>query len=65
MSHYPGSRDPLARFMADLPDLSDFDKLALNEALRGLPVPDSRPAPPEISLEDAIKVQYISIYYKL
>ena len=43
---YPGPREPLARFMADLPDLYDFDKLALNEALRGLPVPDSRPAPP-------------------
>ncbi len=62
MAHYPGSHDPLARFMADLPDLYDFDKLALNEALRGLPVPDSRPAPPGILLEDAIKVQYIYIY---
>ena len=62
MAHYPpypGPREPLARFMADLPDLYDFDKLALNEALRGLPVPDSRPAPPGISLEDAIKVHYI------
>ena len=65
MAHYPGPREPLARFMADLPDLNDFDKLALNEALRGLPVPDSRPAPPGISLQDAIKVQYIYIYYKL
>jgi hypothetical protein len=62
MAHYPGPREPLARFMADLPDLYDFDKLALNEALQGLPVPDSRPAPPGISLQDAIKVQYI---YKL
>ena len=47
MAHYPpypGPREPLARFMADLPDSYDFDKLALNEALRGLPVPDSRPA---------------------
>ena len=24
MAHYPGSRDPLARFMADLPNLDDF-----------------------------------------
>jgi len=56
------TRRTLARFMADLPDLYDFDKLALNEALRGLPVPDSRPAPPGISLQDAIKVQYIYIH---
>ena len=61
MAHYPGPREPLARFMADLPDLGDFDKHALNEALRGLPVPDSGPAPPGISLQDAIKVQYTYI----
>jgi len=41
MANYPGPREPLARFMADLPDVGDFDKLALNKALRGLPVPDS------------------------
>ena len=62
MAHYPpypGPREPLARFMADLPDLYDFDKLALNEALRGLHVPDYRPAPQGISLEDTIKVHCI------
>ena len=62
MAHYPGSRDPLARFMADLPNLDDFDKLALNDALQGLPVPVSGPVPPGISLQDAIKVLYIYIY---
>ena len=44
MAHYPGPREPLARFMADLPDLGDFDKHALNEALRGLPVPAGKNA---------------------
>ena len=33
MAYYPGSRNPLARFMADLPNLDDFDKLSLEEAL--------------------------------
>ena len=60
VAYYPGSRNPLARFMADLPKLDDFDKLSLDEALRRLPVPDSCPAPPGISLQDAIKVQHIS-----
>jgi hypothetical protein len=38
--------------MADLPNLDDFDKLALKDALQGLPVPVSCPVPPGISLQD-------------
>ena len=57
MAYYPGSRNPLVRFMADLPNLDDFDKLSLDEALRGLPVPDSCPAPPGISLQESIQEQ--------
>jgi hypothetical protein len=59
MAHYPGSQNPLARFMADLPDWNDFDKSALEDALQGLPVPDSCPDPPGLSLQDAIKVLHI------
>jgi hypothetical protein len=59
MAHYPGSQNPLARFMADLPDWNDFDKSALEDALQGLPVPDSCPDPPGFSLQDAIKVLHI------
>ena len=64
MAHYPGSRDPLARFMADLPNLDDFDKLALNDALQGLPVPVSCPVPPGISLQDQGTI-YIYIVSKI
>ena len=59
MAYYPGSQNPLTCFMADMPDWNDFDKRALDNALQGLPVPDSRPAPPGISLQDAIKVHHI------
>ena len=62
MAYYPGSRNPLVRFMADLPNLDGFDKLSLlslDEALQGLPVPDSCSAPPGISLQEAIKVKHI------
>ena len=56
MAHYPGSQNPLARFMADLPDWNDFDKRALDNALQALPVPDSCLPLPGLSLQDAIKV---------
>ena len=64
MSYYPGSHNPLARFMADLPDFNDVDMRALDDALRGLPVPDLCPPPPGLSLKDAIKVHHI-FYIKI
>jgi hypothetical protein len=39
MAHYPGSRNPLVRFLFDVPDWSVLDTAALDKALRGLPVP--------------------------
>jgi hypothetical protein len=59
MAYYPGSHNPLARFMADLPDLNDVDMRALEDALKGLPVPDICPPPPGLSFQDAIKVHHI------
>ncbi len=49
MAHFPGSLDPLARFQATVPDWSVLVKVALDNAIRGLPVPVVGPAPPEIS----------------
>jgi hypothetical protein len=69
MEHYSGSRDPLARFLSTLLDWSVLDKMALDNAIWGLPVPVVGPAPPEISVHDAIKVQlydgllYDIVYY--
>ena len=57
MAHYPGSRNPLVRFLSDVPDWSILDSAALNNALQGLPVPIAGPVPPGISLQDAIKVR--------
>ena len=57
MAHYPGSRNPLAQFLSDVPDWSVLDKAALDKALLGLPVPIVDPAPPGLSIQDAIKVK--------
>ena len=58
MAHYPGLlQDPLARFLSSVPDWSVLDKVALDNAIKGLPVPAIGPAPPGISLQDAIKVR--------
>ena len=57
MAHYPGSRNPLAQFLSDVPDWSVLDKAALDKALLGLPVPIVGPAPPGLSIQDAIKVK--------
>ena len=57
-AHYPGSRNPLVRFLSDVPDWSVLDTADLDKALRGLPVPMPGPSPPGISLQDAIKVSY-------
>ncbi len=39
MQHYPASRDPLVRFLADVPDWRVLDKAALDNAIGQLPVP--------------------------
>jgi hypothetical protein len=39
MAHYPGLQDPLARFLSTVPDWSVLDKVALDNAIKGLPVP--------------------------
>ena len=52
MSHYPGSLNPLVRFLSEIPDWNSFDKSALDHALQGLPVPIAGPAPQGISLQD-------------
>ncbi len=61
MAYYPGSHNPRARFMADLPGFNDVDmhSLPVDDALRGLPVPDPCPPPPGLSLQDARKVHHI------
>ncbi len=72
MAYYPGSHNPelnpLARLMADLPDFNDVDTRALDDALRGLPVPDLCSPPPGLSSKDARKVHhilYIQIVYDI
>jgi hypothetical protein len=57
MAHYPGLQDPLARFLSTVPDWSVLDKVALENAIKGLPVPVVGPIPPGISVHDAIKVK--------
>ena len=57
MAHYTGLQDPLARFLSTVPDWSVLDNVALDNAIKGLPVPVVGPAPPVISLHDAIKVK--------
>jgi len=57
MAHYPGLQDPLARFLSTVPDWRVLDKVALENAIKGLPIPVVGPAPPGISLQDAIKVK--------
>jgi len=57
MAHYPGLQDPLARFLSSVPDWRVLDKVALENAIKGLPIPVVGPAPPGISLQDAIKVK--------
>jgi hypothetical protein len=63
MSFYPGSHNPLACFIVDLPDFNDVDMRALDDELRGLPVPDLCPPPPGLSLKDAIKLHHWHIFY--
>ncbi len=58
MTHYPGSRDTLARFLSTVQDWSVLDKMALDNAIGGLPVPVIGPAPFGISVHDAIKVKH-------
>jgi len=65
MAHYPGLQDPLARFLSSVPDWSVLDKVALDNAIKGLPVPVVGPAPPGISLHDAIKVNLHDFYYTI
>ncbi len=57
MAHYPGLQGPLARFRSTVPDWSVLDKVALDNAIKGLPVPVVGPASPGISLHDGIKVK--------
>ncbi len=57
MAHYPGLQGPLARFLSTVPDWSVLDKVALDNVIKGLPVPVVGPAPPGISVHDAIKVK--------
>jgi hypothetical protein len=58
MAHYPGLQDPLANFLSTVPDWSvlRLDKVAVDNAIKGLPVPVVGPAPPGILLHYAIKV---------
>ena len=53
MKHYPGSRNPIARFLCDVPDWSVLDNAALDNAISQLPVPLPGPGPPCISIQDA------------
>ena len=53
MAHYTGLQDPLARFLSTVQDWSVLDKVALDNAIKGA----VGPAPPGISLHDAIKVK--------
>ena len=55
-THYPWLQDPLAHFLSTVPDWSVLDKVAVDNAIKGLSVPVVGPAPPGISLHDAIKV---------
>ena len=65
MAHYPRLQEPLARFLSSVPDWSVLDKVALDNAIKGLPVPVVGPAPPGISLRDAIKVKVPDFYYTI
>ena len=56
MVYYPCARDPLVRFLSDVPDWSALDAAALKNALKGLPVPKAGPAPRGISIQDVIQV---------
>ena len=56
MARYPGLQEPLAHFLSTGPDWSVLDKVALDNTIKGLPVPVVGPAPPGISLHDTIKV---------
>ena len=57
MQHYPAPRDPLVRFLADVPDWSVLDQAALQNAIGQLPVPLPGPGPPGLSLKDAVEVR--------
>jgi hypothetical protein len=57
MAHCSGSRDPLASFLSTVQDWSVLDKMALDNAIWGLPMPVIGPAPFGISVHDAIKVK--------
>ncbi len=58
MAHYPGLQDLPAQFqvLSTVPDWSVLDKVAVDNAIKGLSVPVVGPAPPGISLHDTIKV---------
>ncbi len=57
MTHYPVLQGALARFLSTVPDWSVLDKVALDNAIKGLPFPVVGPAPPGIVLHNAIKVK--------
>ena len=61
MSHYPGSLNPLVRFLSDIPDWNSFDKSVLDHTLQGLPVP----IPGWIFLQEAIKVSLLPHAYDI
>jgi hypothetical protein len=42
-AHYPGSRNPLARFLSDVPDWSVFDKAALDKGASRIASSHGRP----------------------
>ncbi len=50
--HYPGSRNPLVRFICDVPDWSVLDKAALGNVLSQLQVPLPGAGLPGISIQD-------------
>ncbi len=56
-AHYPVLQGPLAHFLSTVPDWSVLDKVALDNVIKGLPFPVVGPAPPGISLHNAIKVK--------
>jgi hypothetical protein len=54
MGHYPCLQDPLARFLSTVPDWSVLDKVALDNATKGLQV---------LSLQHSRPVQVLSLQH--
>ena len=52
---------PYARFLADLPLWTDMSEDAYTKAFDALPLPTAGPAPPSLSIRDAIQAR-IRIY---